>query len=154
MKKAGLLFVLCALLSFFTVRADDNSSGCGVGWMILKENSLVSSSFRSSTNATFFNTIAMTFGTSGCAKHKIVKREELPAYFANDNLDQITIDMAKGEGPYLATLAYTLGCQDIKTFSSKVQENFSVLSSNQNGADLVKQIKSDIIVGQKLNCLI
>ncbi len=154
MKKAAPLLILIALLSFFNAKADDGSSGCGVGWMILKDNSLISSSFRSMTNGTFSNTIGMTLGTSGCAKHKIVKNEELPVYFANANFDQLTLDMSKGDGPYLATLAYTLGCQDVKTFSTAVQENFRTLASLQNGADLVAQIKSDVVIGRQLNCLL
>lgn len=92
--------------------ARDQSSGCGLGYEVLKDNSLLSSFARSLTNATFSNTIAMTFGTSGCAQHSIVQNEKLPIHFAEVNLPQIEFEMAQGQGEYLEAFALTLGCSE------------------------------------------
>lgn len=69
------LFVVMAFLSSTTVvMAGDSSSGCGADWYIFKKNSLVSSSLRATTNAILLNaTFGMTFGTSNCSQHSIVK---------------------------------------------------------------------------------
>ncbi len=99
--------------------AADNSSGCGLGWMILKKNSLVSSSLRSTTHGFLPNTFSMTTGTSGCTRHSIVKKEMEAIYFAEANHVQLKSQMAKGEGEYLNAFAEVMGCGHDQTNFSK-----------------------------------
>lgn len=107
--------VLVAL--FFTVfstraNAADGSSGCGPGWYIFEENSLVSSALRATTNGILLPvvTIGMTFGTSNCTQHKIVLKEKESLHFATMNHFELKRDIAKGDGEYLSAFAATIGC--------------------------------------------
>lgn len=129
-------FILGLLLtSFSSVFAADGSSGCGPGWYVAKENSLLSSSLRNTTNGFLFPlvTFGMTFGTSNCTKHSIVKTEEKSLYFVTQNYFEIKTDSAKGNGEFLSALGATIGCksQDLKYFSEKMQSNYQMIFKDQ-----------------------
>lgn len=106
-------FLSLALVLFGTQTfAADGSSGCGPGWYILKDNSLISSALRATTNSVLFpvTTIGMTVGTSNCSKHKIVKKEMESLHFATMNYYELKGEVAKGNGKYLSAFATTMGC--------------------------------------------
>jgi hypothetical protein len=109
--------------------ASDGSSGCGAGWYLFKKNSLVSSFSRTITNATFSNTIGMTFGTSNCQRHDIVLQEKMGTYYAEANLDQIQVESALGEGEHLNQFSYALGCdwEVAPRLQDKMRENYQTL---------------------------
>jgi hypothetical protein len=105
--------ILTGLLTMATSgMAADGSSGCGLGWMVLKENSLISSFTRSLINATFSSTFAMTSGTSGCTKHSIVEKSKMQEYFIATHLPQIQHEVAAGSPLYTQALAVVLGCSE------------------------------------------
>ncbi len=141
-----LIITLFALLSASMAFAGDSSSGCGMGWQVAKDNSLVSSFTRGVINGTFSNTIAMTLGTSGCAKHSIVYNEMKGIHFVESNKNELAIDMAKGNGEYVTGLAQVFGCQNTKAFGSMVQNKYeSVLpSENISGVELYNNVKNEI----------
>ena len=141
-----LIIALFALLSASMAFAADSSSGCGMGWQVAKDNSLVSSFTRGVINGTFSNTIAMTLGTSGCAKHSIVYNEMKGIHFVESNKNELAIDMAKGNGEYVTGLAQVFGCQNTKAFGSMVQNKYeSVLpSENISGVELYNNVKNEI----------
>jgi hypothetical protein len=107
----ALVFTVFTAFSF-QAKADDGSSGCGPGWYLFKENSLVSSALRATTNSILFpvTTIGMTFGTSNCTQHKLVLKEKESLYFATMNHFELKRDIAKGDGEYLSAFAATMGC--------------------------------------------
>ena len=133
-------------LSATSVFAADSSSGCGMGWEVAPKQSLVSSSVRSIVNATFSSTVAMTMGTSGCAKHSIVKNEAQGIHFAEANLNQLAIEMAAGNGEHVQAFASVFGCQNSKAFGSMVQSNYEkVLPSDKtSGVELYNNVKTEI----------
>lgn len=106
--------VLTALISFAgtSAWAADGSSGCGPGWYLFKENSLVSSALRATTNGILLPvvTIGMTVGTSNCTQHKLVLKEQESLHFATQNHFELKTAIAKGEGEYLSAFASTMGC--------------------------------------------
>jgi hypothetical protein len=107
--------------------AMDGSSGCGPGWYLLKDNSLVSSSLRNTTNAVVpVATSGMTSGTSNCTKHSIVKTEEQSRHFVTHNYFEIKTEAAKGRGEYMTSLAQVIGCDSSvhKHFQNSLQKNF------------------------------
>jgi len=116
-KTKNVLSLILVVLGFTLSQqgqAADGSSGCGPGWYLFKDNSLVSSSFRSTTNYFLFPavTFGMTFGTSNCSQHKLVKTEKESLYFVTMNYFELKSEVAKGQGEYLTALAKTLGCDD------------------------------------------
>jgi len=112
--------------------AADSSSGCGLGWSVAPKNSLVSSWTRAITNAMASNTLGMTSGTSGCAKHSIVINEKKGIHFVEANFQQLIIESAKGSGQYLNAFSEVVNFKgDIKTFGKIMQLNFTKIYSSQ-----------------------
>lgn len=105
--------ILLVTLAFaYQSQAADGSSGCGPGWYILKNNSLLSSALRSTTNGLLapVTTIGMTFGTSNCTRHGIVKKEKETLHFVTHNYFEIKAQAAMGKGSHIVALAQTMGC--------------------------------------------
>jgi hypothetical protein len=105
------LFILGIFLFASISGAQANDTGCGLGSLIWKQNSIVSAVFAITTNHSFSSQLfGITTGTSGCSQHSIVKREMYPIYYAEANLPELRHEMAMGQGEYLATFAQVLGC--------------------------------------------
>lgn len=111
MKLRLFISIIAATISMQALAAD-GSSGCGPGWYVLKDNSLVSSALRATTNVILFPvfTIGMTFGTSNCTQHKLVLKEKESLYFATMNHFELKRDVARGSGEYLSAFGETMGC--------------------------------------------
>ncbi|MCP4912184.1 MAG: DUF3015 domain-containing protein [Oligoflexia bacterium] len=150
MKKCLVLLGLFLGLISTNLYAADSSSGCGLGWAVFKKNSLVSSSLRATTNAFFLNTIAMTFGTSGCAKHSIVKNEAKQLHFSETNYPQLVAQMSQGQGEYVNSMAGLMGC-DSAVFSQTMQQNFSqVVPSADSAKELVQNMQLQVLTNESL----
>ena len=129
--KLVLISIVTILLS--DVAFADSSSGCGLGWQLFRKNSLLSSTFRNTTHAFLPNTFSMTFGTSGCAHHDIVKNEKRGIHFAENNFSELMIDIAKGEGEYLEGFAIATGYKgDMAIYGEMMQKNFSKIYFDEN----------------------
>lgn len=143
----GLAF-LFSLISSQTTFAADGSSGCGAGWYILKDNSLVSSSFRNATNMTFSNTFAMTSGTSNCAKHSIVDAAKQSLHFADANYESIMVDAARGNGETIAAFSETFGCswQGLGDFQNLLHANYQTIfpAGQRSPGALVEAIRDNM----------
>jgi len=141
-----LIIGLMALVATTSIFAADSSSGCGMGYEVAPKQSLVSSSTRSIVNSTFSSTIAMTLGTSGCAKHSIVKNDAKGIHFAEANMNVLALEMARGNGEFVAGFAGVFGCQNSEAFGSMVQAKYeSVLpSANTSGVELYNNVKAEI----------
>jgi hypothetical protein len=139
-----VLVLLAGLLMFSgAALAGDSSSGCGLGWMFFKKNSLVSSSLRSTTNASSGNaTFGMTSGTSGCAKHDIVQNEKKAIHFAEANFGKLMQEMSQGSGEYLTSFSVVLGCKNNAGFSSAMQKNFSSVADAADGVALFNKVSN------------
>ena len=137
----NLLFTLMAFalvsLTFalsINAHATDGSSGCGPGWYIAKDESLVSSALRATTNGILFpvSTLGMTFGTSNCTQHKLVRTEKESLHFATMNYFELKSSIAKGDGEYLSAFATTIGCPESAQFefNSKLKQNYDQIMPN------------------------
>lgn len=125
--------------------AGDSSSGCGLGWEVVSKNSLISSYTRTLINATTSSTIAMTLGTSGCAKHSIVKNDKKDIHYAESNFHELMLEMSQGEGEHLKGFALAMGCVDaeVATFAKAAQSNYGqIFKANAQPADLVQNTRS------------
>jgi Protein of unknown function (DUF3015) len=87
--------------------ADATGAGCGVGTMIFKgQKGVLPQILAVTTNGSFGNqTFGMSTGTLGCEQDGVVMREHEKDVYVAANIDQIKLDMARGGGEYLATLA-------------------------------------------------
>ncbi len=157
MKKT--LLVLVGLFLGMNAFAADGSSGCGAGWYIFKKNSLISSSLRATTNAMLLNTIGMTFGTSNCSKHSIVKNDMKAIHFTEYTFAQLKREMASGNGDYFLAMADIMGCgQYSGDFGQVVRSNYSNIfnANTKTPADMVQNLENEIKKNQSLskNCQI
>ncbi|MCB9092223.1 MAG: DUF3015 family protein [Halobacteriovoraceae bacterium] len=150
------LIALVFILSIPKLFSADGSSGCGPGWYLLKENSLVSSSLRATTNGVLapVTTIGMTVGTSNCTQHKIVKTEKEAQYYATMNYFELKNETALGEGAFLSAFGQTIGCgqAELSYLNSKLQENYQNLfpASESNPDEMLKEVYKIILKDQKL----
>ncbi len=119
----GLL--ICATPAAFGA---DGSSGCGPGWYVFKQNSLVSSMLRGTTNGMLAPTVTvgMTVGTSNCAKHSIVQQEKAGLHLATMAREELLLEMAQGQGEHVSAFAHTLGCNAaiIPSVQAALQNNY------------------------------
>ncbi|MES2965553.1 MAG: DUF3015 family protein [Bdellovibrionota bacterium] len=157
--KSRLMFALFAFLVSAPAFAADGSSGCGPGWYLMQDNSLVSSALRATTNGILFPvvTIGMTFGTSNCTQHKIVLKEKESLYFATMNHFELKADLAKGNGEYLSSFASTMGCPASAQgrLNEKLRANFTSVYREQGVqpeavlVEVYKTIFSDVELTKK-----
>lgn len=138
------------------VFAMDGSSGCGPAWYILKDNSLVSSALRATTNGIFglTVTIGMTVGTSNCTKHKIVKTEQKTLHFVNENYFELMAQATQGQGEYLTNLAATIGCHNRTQdhFNQKIQTQFSKIfkKEKKSASETLLEVYKVILTDKEL----
>lgn len=111
--------------------ATDGSSGCGPGWYVFQESSLLSSLLRSTTNSFLYPivTFGMTSGTSNCTQHSLVKTEQESLKYATENYYELLTDVATGRGEATATFAQIIGCspQSIPLFQKRLRAKFNQL---------------------------
>lgn len=147
MRKLGMLLIGLTLV-FSKAYAADGSSGCGAGWYILKKNSLISSTLRATTNAIFLNaTFGMTFGTSNCSKHSIVKNDMKAIHFTEYTFAQLKREMAKAQGDYFLAMADIMGCSNqTAQFGKVVRGNYQNIfsKSTKTPVDMVKNLEKQI----------
>lgn len=150
--------IIILVLSLFVVSqsyAQDQSSGCGLGWQVTQKNSLFSSFIRSLTNATFMNSIAMTSGTSGCSKHSIVQRDKMPIHFAESNFDMLVTQMSQGQGEVLVGFAEVMGCQSagFSEFNKMTKKGIKKLYElgNPTASDLVQAVRVQMFLNPNVS---
>lgn len=139
------LFVLLFVFVSFTVNADDKSNGCGLGWKVNSRNSLSGTSTRGTTNPYGVTSIfGTTFGTSGCERHSVVKKDKRALHFVEANYNSLILEMASGSGEFLEGFAMTLGCNS-QAFGSAMQRNFSqIMTAGDSAAPMLNQVNTII----------
>jgi hypothetical protein len=152
-KRFALLFTCSLFVAPHLASANDQSNGCGLGWSVVKKNSLISSTTRSLTNLTLPNAFSMTSGTSGCAHHSIVKRDREPTYFAEATYPLLLADIARGKGEYLDSFAATFGCEKEAqgTFDRALRAEFSNLNSSSSPSEFVNRVNQVLQNRQSLS---
>ncbi|MEM4713890.1 MAG: DUF3015 family protein, partial [Candidatus Bathyarchaeia archaeon] len=101
----------------------------GLGSVIFQgQSGLVSQTLAATTNqSTYTQYLGITTGTSNCQRFtRLVQNERLNQFVA-ENLDNLAIDIARGSGEYLNTLAVLMDIRetDRPAFYSTLQRNFS-----------------------------
>ncbi len=139
--------VLVAIL-FTGSFAMAKDAGCGLGSMIITQNTKLMQLFAGTTNASFGSqTFGITFGTSGCTSKGIVKNDKQIQYFVEVNQDELTREMAQGHGEKLSTLAALNGCASdtqILAFNAKAQSSFKTIvpAAQTSAVDFVNNMKT------------
>ncbi len=140
MKK--IFATLAVVLISTTLLAEDKSSGCGAGWQVTKSMTTSGSVTRSLTNATFSQSLAMTSGTSGCAKHDLVMQEKEKIHYVESNLIPLRREVAMGEGERINALAAIWGCQNAESVSPSLKRNYRQLFYKKNPSEVVQGLNT------------
>jgi len=130
MKKLIVSIAAVAALSSAAIAGVNNQTGCGLGSMIIKDDSsAIMLALQATTNGTSGNqTFGITSGTSGCKKTKIVMNERAEEFVAS-NMDQLAKEIAMGHGESVDTLAELLAVEDKEAFASALQSNYNSIYS-------------------------
>jgi hypothetical protein len=148
MKKIILSALAVAALSTASFATVNNQTGCGLGSVIIKDNSsALMLALQATTNNTLGNqTFGITSGTSGCKKTKLVMNERA-AEFVASNMDTLAKEISVGHGESVDTLAELLNVEDKAVFASTLQANYNKIYSSKSVkmADVLDNISTTAI---------
>ncbi|NRA24282.1 MAG: DUF3015 family protein [Oleispira sp.] len=155
MKKiiAGALLAASSTVTFAA-----SPAGCGLGTAVVFKdaNEWHEHVLAATTNGTSGNqTFGMTSGTLGCeaANGPLAGVQT----FMDNNMDQLAMDVAKGQGETLAALAEIVGVEaaDQTTFNAKLQASFDSMFSAEATSETAYQamketMESDLVLKKYL----
>jgi Protein of unknown function (DUF3015) len=112
----------------------DTGPGCGLGklaWADYKnQKNIAPQVLMATTNGTFGSgTFGISSGTSGCTNDGKVMAEQKTTLFAELNFENLTQEMAQGQGEHLASLATLMGVptEQHAAFFAMTQERYTSL---------------------------
>ncbi|MDH4225430.1 MAG: DUF3015 domain-containing protein [Deltaproteobacteria bacterium] len=148
-KKLISILALIGLATTGSAMAGD-TSGCGLGKVVLDGKSgMIMNLLASTTNGTFGSqTFGITSGTSGCSADNVLMKEKEKEVFVAVNFDNLSKDMAMGQGQTLSAFASLMGCS-VGDFSRMTQAKYDVLTQGSEAA-LLENVKKEIAVDPKL----
>lgn len=145
MKKILVSIVAVVALSSSMMANVNNQTGCGLGAMVIKDDSTaVMLALQATTNGTSANqTFGITSGTLGCKKTQFVMNERAEEFVAS-NMDQLAKEIAQGRGESVDTLAELLEVSDKAAFATALQSNYNSIYTSQNAkmADVLDNISA------------
>ncbi|KFN39440.1 MAG: hypothetical protein JU82_06945 [Sulfuricurvum sp. MLSB] len=132
MKKVLVSIAAVAAFSTAGFATVNSQTGCGLGSQIIKDDSsALMLALQATTNSTLGNqTFGVTSGTSGCKRAKLVLNERA-AEFVASNMDQLSREIAIGQGESVETLAELMNVEDKAAFASALQANYNAIYSNE-----------------------
>lgn len=132
MKKILISVIALMALTTAGMANVNNQTGCGLGAMIIKDDSTaVMLALQATTNGTLMNqTFGITSGTLGCQKTQFVMNEMAEEFVAS-NMDILAKEIAVGHGESIDTLAELLNVEDSATFSASLQANYNSIYTSQ-----------------------
>lgn len=131
MKKLFGLMVFLLLTNVSSYATVNNQTGCGLGSQIVHDDSsALMLSLQSWFNLTGSQTLGITSGTSGCKKSRLVLNERA-AEFVASNMDQLTREIAIGQGESVSTLAELLNVENKAEFAAALQANYNAIYTSE-----------------------
>lgn len=149
MKKIGAV-VLVALIVPCTSALADSVGGCGWGSKLFDgQKGIAPQVLAVTTNGTSGNqTFGITSGTSGCSQDGVVASSWKTAAYVGENMNKLALDMSRGEGESLRSLASLMGVQpeDNARFNATLKGNFAqVFSTLQVSSEQVVSNIRDVL---------
>lgn len=113
-----------------------NSSGCGVGTILFEgQKGIAPQVLAVTTNGTLGNqTFGISSGTLGCTQEGVVRSPTKVRMLLMSSLDSLAVDVARGDGETLASLASLLAVEegDRARFFVALQDNFVRIFPSEN----------------------
>ncbi len=132
MKKILISAIATLALTTSAMATVNNQTGCGLGAVIIKDNSsAVMLALQATTNGISGNqTFGITSGTLGCKKTKLVMNERASEFVAS-NMDVLSKEISVGHGESIDTLAELLNIEDTAAFSASLQANYNKIYTSE-----------------------
>ena len=135
MMKKILLTTVIILLTFsgvaFAASYPRHNTGCGLGNMLFEgKDGMLQQVFASTTNGSLgTQTFGISSGTSECTQPPSFASNEELNIFVAENMDNLVMDAAMGQGEYVNTLAALMDVPEPHRadFSHMLQDNFSTI---------------------------
>jgi hypothetical protein len=113
-------------------------AGCGLGSIVIKDNTMMGQVTAATLNATGYQTLAITTGTSNCEMQKADMAHMEQKVFVEVNLASLSKDAAQGEGRYLRAMSELFGCSDhYSEFASLSRERYQELFANAEATSVL-----------------
>lgn len=141
--KRVVAVVFLVLLAAFAAFANNVGVGFGTVLMEGKEGKVFEVLAVTTNGTSGSSTFAITSGTSGYKEGQRIGMSAVDAFIA-ENMDALAVDIAKGEGEYLDTLAFLMKVSDAEAFKLLVHNSFDKIYSSQDvtSADVSETIKA------------
>jgi hypothetical protein len=156
MKKMISTLALCALVASPAFAQANNIGSCGWGSkLFMGQRGIAPQVLGATTNGTSGNqTFAITSGTSGCTQDGVVTSSWKTAAFIDGNMNKLALDMSRGEGESLSSLAALVGvnADDSAAFRASLQQNFDgIFSSSQvTSVEVAQNLKNVLAANESL----
>lgn len=149
--KTRILLAAAALLLVSQVsKAED--AGCGLGSLIIQDNTKLMQILAATTNGIGGQTFAITSGTSNCKAQNFVMNEKAIQYFAEVNQSELSREMAQGQGEKLNTLASLYGCkgEGQQVFAKMTQAGYGRIlpTAETSTSEMVKNLNQEFVSSQ------
>jgi hypothetical protein len=118
----------------------DTGPGCGLGklaWSDSKnQKNIAPQVMMATTNVAGLYTFAISSGTSGCTNDGVIWAEHKVTMFAEINFEDLSQEMAQGQGEHLASLATLMGvpAEQQTEFFAMTQERYLPLIQAGDGS--------------------
>ena len=127
----------------------DTGPGCGLGKLAwadyAHQKNIAPQVMMATTNATGMNTIAISSGTSGCTNDGKIMAEHKATVFTAANFENLSQEMAQGQGEHLASLA------TLMNVPASQQGEFFAMTLNQYAALLREGEASPVAMVKAIN---
>ncbi len=130
----AVMFFICGTTGLALAAHPDNGSGCGLGKLAWNDypdqQSIGAQVLMATTNMTSFSqTFGISSGTSGCTNDGTIFASEKVNVFAAVNFDNISQEMAQGQGEHLTSLATLMDipADQHEIFFAMAQKHYTTL---------------------------
>lgn len=146
MKKLLATLVILALTAAPALAVPPSNCGCGIGTMVFEgQDGLISQVCAATTNGIFGNqTFGISTGTLGCDRPAAFVQNEEVNRFVSENMDNLAVDIATGQGESLDALSEMIQVPSEKRadFNAALQAHFETIypTPQVTHAHVVEQI--------------
>ena len=152
MLSVAVLFGMQAGLAMAT--NPDTGPGCGLGKLAwgdyAHQKNIAPQVMMATTNGIGMNTFAISSGTSGCTNDGKIMAEHKTTVFAQLNFENLSQEMAQGQGEHLASLATLMSvpAEHQAAFFALTQERYSsiIKAGETSTVAMVKAINDAIVM--------
>lgn len=137
----GLFFVLFS----FSASAGYKAAGCGFGALVFKNNNeWWAQTLAATTNGTSGSqTFGITTGTLECDANALFTQMEKAKVFIEANKNEISNDVARGQGETINALAGIFNCSEKAQFASSLQNRYSeIFTENESSEKLAVKMQA------------